>query len=130
MTDGTGTSNWAYDSLHRLTSYTAGSGAQVSYAYNLRDLVTTMTYPGSLNVTHSYDDAGRLTSVQDWLTNITSFGYDANSNLSTETPPSSTGIVDTFTFDAADRLMSISDVKGGTTLFAATYVDRVIAVGD
>ena len=122
MTDGTGTSAWAWDSLHRLTSYTNGNGAQVQYAYNLRNLPTTITYPGSLNVTRGYDDAGRFTSVRDWLSNTTTFGYDPNSNLTTETLPSGTGIVDTFTVDAADRLMGISDVKGGTTtLFAATY---------
>ena len=122
MTDGTGTSAWAWDSLHRLTSYTNGNGAQVQYAYNLRNLPTTITYPGSLNVTRRYDDTGRFTSVQDWLSNTTTFGYDPNSNLITETLPSGTSIVDTFTFDAANRLMGISDVKGGTTsLFSASY---------
>ena len=121
MTDGTGTSTWAWDSLHRLTSYTNGAGAQVQYAYNLRNLATTITYPGALNVTRGYDDAGRMTSVQDWLSNTTSFGYDVNSNLTTETLPAASGVVDTFTFDTADRLMGISDAKGKTTLFAATY---------
>ena len=121
MTDGTGTSTWAWDSLHRLTSYTNGAGAQVQYAYNLRNLATTITYPGALNVTRGYDDAGRMTSVQDWLGNTTSFGYDVNSNLTTETLPAASGVVDTITFDAADRLMGISDTKGKTTLFAATY---------
>jgi RHS repeat-associated protein len=122
MTDGTGTSAWVWDSLHRLTSYTNGNGAQVQYAYNLRSLPTTVTYPGSLNLTRGYDDAGRWTSVRDWLSNTTTFGYDPNSNLTTETLPSGSGLVDTFTYDAADRLMAISDVKGGTTtLFSATY---------
>ena len=122
MTDGTGTSAWVWDSLHRLTSYTNGNGAQVQYAYNLRSLPTTITYPGSLNVTRGYDDAGRFTSIQDWLSNTTTFGYDPNSNLTTETLPGGSGVVDTFAFDAADRLMGISDVKGGsTTLFSATY---------
>jgi RHS repeat-associated protein len=121
MTDGTGTSSWVWDSLGRLKSYTNGAGAQVQYAYNLRNLPTTITYPGGLNVTRGYDDAGRLTSVQDWGGNTTAFGYDPNSNLTTETLPTGTGVVDTFNFDAADRLMSISDVKGGTTLFSATY---------
>ena len=122
MTDGTGTSNWVLDNLHRLTSYTNGNGAQVQYSYNLRNLPTTITYPGSLNVIRGYDDAGRWTSVQDWLSNTTSFGYDGNSNLTTDTLPSGAGVVDTFGYDAADRLMSISDVKGGTTtVFGATY---------
>ncbi len=122
MTDGTGASAWVWDSLHRLSSYTNGNGAQVQYVYNLRNLPTTVTYPGSLNVTRAYDNAGRSTSVQDWLSNTTSFGYDPNSNLVTETLPSGTGVVDTLTFDAANRLMAISDVKGGsTTMLSATY---------
>jgi len=121
MTDGTGTSTWVWDSLHRLTSYTNGAGAQVQYGYNLRNLATTITYPGSLSVTPGYDNGGRLTSVQDWLSNTTSFGYDVNSNLTTETLPTASGVMDTFAFDAADRLTSISDKKGTTTLFAATY---------
>ncbi|MDQ6720366.1 MAG: DUF6531 domain-containing protein, partial [Candidatus Dormibacteraeota bacterium] len=122
MTDGTGTSAWVWDSLHRLSSYTNGAGAQVQYAYNLRSLPTTITYPGSQNVTRGYDDAGRLTSVQDWLSNTTTFGYDVNSNLTTETLPAASGVVDTFSFDAADRLVGISDVKGGILpLFSANY---------
>ncbi|MEA2635502.1 MAG: hypothetical protein QOH92_2269 [Chloroflexota bacterium] len=122
MTDGTGTSSWVWDSLHRLVSYTNGTGAQVQYGYNLRDLLTTITYPAGLNVTRGYDDAGRFTSVQDWLSNTTSFGYDPNSNLTTETLPTGSSIIDTFSFDAADRLLGVSDVKtGNTTLFSATY---------
>ena len=93
----------------------------MQYAYNLRNLPTTITYPGSLNVTRGYDDAARLTSVQDWLNNTTSFSYDANSNLTTETLPTASAVVDSFTFNAADRLTAISDKKGKTTLFAATY---------
>jgi RHS repeat-associated protein len=122
MTDGTGTSNWAWDSLHRLTSYKNGAGYQVQYTYNLRNLAAVITYPGtSQTVTRGYDDAGRLTSVQDWLGNSTTFGYDENSNLATEILPAGTGVVDTFTVDAADRLKSISVDQGTTNLFAATY---------
>ncbi len=72
-------------------------------------------------VTRGFDNAGRFTSVQDWLSNTTTFGYDVNSNLTTETLPAAAGVVDTFTFDAGDRLMGIADKKGKTSLFAATY---------
>jgi RHS repeat-associated protein len=121
MTDGTGTSTWVWDSLHRLTSYTNGNGAQVQWGYNLRNLVTTIIYPGNLAVTRGYDDAGRWISVRDWNSNNTTFGYDPNSNLTTETLPTATGVVDTFTFDRADQLMATSVTKGATTLFSATY---------
>ncbi|HXA30546.1 MAG TPA: RHS repeat-associated core domain-containing protein [Candidatus Angelobacter sp.] len=122
MTDGTGTSSWSFDSLHRLTQYSDGHSDQVQYGYNLRNLATSLTYPGSQVVSRGYDDAGRWTSVQDWNSNTTSFGYDANGNLTTETLPSGTAVVDTFTLDSADHLTGISDVRSGTvSLFAATY---------
>ena len=121
MTDGTGTSSWGWDSLHRMVSYTNGNGAQVQWVYNLRNLPTTITYPGPLNAIRGYDNAGRWTSVQDWNSNTTSFGYDADSNLTTETFPAASGVVDTFTFNAADQMTSAASVKGGTTLFSAGY---------
>jgi RHS repeat-associated protein len=122
MSDGTGTSSFGWDSLHRMVSYQNGNGAQVAWIYNLRNLATTITYPGSLNVTRGYDNAGRWTSVQDWNSNTTSFGYDADSNLTTETFPSASAIVDTFTFNAADQMTNVASVKGGsTTLFSAGY---------
>ena len=112
MADGTGTSTWSWDSLHRLTSYTDGNGDQVKYQYNLRGLVTQLTYPGNLNVTQGYDDAGRLASVQDWLQNTTTFGYDANSNETTETLPASTNFKDTFVYDVANNVNLIADAQG------------------
>lgn len=122
ITDGTGSSTWVWDSLHRLTSYTNGKSSQVQYAYNLRNLPTKITYPGTTGaVNQAYDDAGRLISVQDWLTHTTTFGYDVNSNMTLETLPAATGVVDTNTFDNANNLATISDKKGSTTIFAATY---------
>ena len=123
LTDGTGSSSWSWDSLHRMTSYTNGNGAQVQWQYNLRNLPTTVIYPGSSNVTRGYDAAGRWTSVQDWNTNTTTFGYDPDSNLTTETFPAASGVVDTFTFNAADQLTAVASNKGGSPLspFPAAY---------
>ncbi len=122
MTDGTGTSSWGWDSLHRMVSYQNGNGAQLQWVYNLRNLATTITYPGALNATRGYDNAGRWTSVRDWNSNTTSFGYDADSNLTTETFPSASTVVDTFSFNAADQMTNVASVKGGsTTLFSAGY---------
>lgn len=121
MTDGTGTSAWVFDNLHRVTSYTNGNGVAVSYAHNLRNEPTTITYPAGHTVTNTYDNAGRMSTVEDWLgsPNTTTFGYDENSNLTSDTLQS--GIVDTYTFNAANQQTAISDVNGGTTIFAATY---------
>ena len=64
---------------------------------------------------------GPVDVVEDWNGNTTIFGYDANSNLTGEMLPANTGVADTFGFNAADQMTSISDVKGSATLFAATY---------
>jgi RHS repeat-associated protein len=116
MTDGTGTSSWGWDSLHRLVTYQNGNGVQVQWVYNLRNLPTTITYPGPLNVTRGYDNAGRWTSVLDWNSNTTTFGYDADSNLTTETFPAASGVVDTFSYNAADQTTAANAVKGGSSL--------------
>jgi RHS repeat-associated protein len=121
MTDGTGTSLWGWDSLHRMISYTNGNGGQVQWVYNLRNLPTTITYPGSLAVIRAYDTAGRWSSVQDWNNSITTFGYDADSNQTTVTFPGLSGVVDATTFNAADQATAVASSKGGSTLFSATY---------
>jgi RHS repeat-associated protein len=128
MSDGTGTSSWSWDSLHRLTGYTNGAGATVSYdyltptgGYDLKDQVGHITYPASVGiVTQAWDSAGRLSSVKDWNSKTTSFGYDANSNQTGTTVPSSTVVNDTFGFNAADQMSSVS-VSNGVTLFSANY---------
>jgi len=121
MTDGTGTSSWAWDSLRRLTSFADGRGATVRYQYNLRGLITQMTYPGGPSVFRGYDIAGRWTSVADWFGNSVTFGYDANSNLTTKTFPATSGEVDTLTYNAADQLTAIADTQGSSNLFVASY---------
>jgi RHS repeat-associated protein len=121
MTDGTGNSSWAWDSLRRITSFADGRGDTVQYQYNLRGLITQITYPAGVNVSRGYDIAGRWTSVADGLGNSFTFGYDANGNLTSSTLPSGTGEADGSTYNAADQLTAISDTQGPSTLFAAGY---------
>jgi RHS repeat-associated protein len=123
MTDGTGTSSWAYDSLHRLTSYQNGNGKTVSYGYgsDLKNQVNTIAYPNSAGtVTQTWNDDGTMASVEDWNSKTTTFGYDANANLTGITVPSTLNVVDTFGFNAADQMTSVSD-SNGATLFSASY---------
>lgn len=121
MTDGTGTSSWTWNSLHDLTSYTDGAGAEVQYQYNLDALVTQITYPGNLIVTEGYSKADQWTSTEDWLGNTFTYGYDADGNLTSTTLPVGTSEVDSAAFNAADQLTSITDTKSTSTPFSATY---------
>jgi RHS repeat-associated protein len=127
MIDGTGTTTNVWDSLHRLTQQTDGAGHAVAYSYDLASRLTSIAYPGgsctaspmTLCVTRQYDNIGRLSSVQDWLSNQTTFGYDANSNLTGITYAN--GVVATNTYNSADQLVNISDVKGANTILSFAY---------
>ena len=121
MTDGTGTSSWTWDSLHRLASMTNGAGKTVSYQYDLRGLPTEITYPGGQAITREYDAAGRLSTVKDWLGNTTTFTYDPDGNLTKELLPAATKVVDTFAYDNDDQLNSIIDRTGTKAFFSANY---------
>lgn len=121
MIDGTGTSSWTYDSLHRVTQYINGHGDALSYGYDLAGNKTRITYPGSHIVTYSYDNAGRMTGLTDWLSHTTSFGYDRDSEQTSATFPSATGNVDTYTYDHAGRQTSTSFAQGSTTLASLDY---------
>jgi RHS repeat-associated protein len=129
MSDGTGDSSWTFDSLHRLTAYTNGNGDTVSYgytygggpSYDLKNQVRSIAYPNSVGtVTQSWNDDGTLASVTDWNSKTTTFGYDSNANQTSQVSPSTANVTDTFGFNAADQMTSVSD-SNGSTLFSATY---------
>ncbi len=122
MADGTGTSQWRFDSLGRLTSFTDGANKAMGYGYaNTRDPATTVTYPGNRPVTRGFDDAGRMVAVKDWLGNLTTITPDADANVATITPPAATNTLDTFGYDPADAASSAKTTVGTTTAFGATY---------
>jgi RHS repeat-associated protein len=120
MADGSGSTSYQFDSLHRLSQSTNGAGAAVAYGYDLKNQLTSIAYPGSTGtVARGYDDAGRLHTVQDWLSNQTVFNYDANSNL--QQTVYANGVQANWTFDAANRLMQISDANGGNQVLNLSY---------
>jgi RHS repeat-associated protein len=107
MTDGTGSSSYSYDSLGRLIQSTNGANQSVSYGYDLAGNLTSLLYPGRLEVSRAYDSNGRLTDVTDWLQHTTRFSYDADSNMTSQTYPN--GVTANLRYDAADELTKITD---------------------
>jgi RHS repeat-associated protein len=107
MTDGTGSTSYAYDAVGRLIQSVNGSGAKVAYSYDLNGNLVKLTYPDSSQVARTYDAVSRLSTVTDWFGHQTKFAYDQNSNLSAQTYPN--GTTATFIHDAADRLTKITD---------------------
>src|SRR5207245_11714368 len=79
------TTTYTYDAANELTSisYSDGRTPNVSNIQYDADGQRTQMTDGTGTSSWSYDDAGHLHSVTDWLGNVTTFGYDANSNLTT-----------------------------------------------
>jgi YD repeat-containing protein len=95
MADGTGTTSYSAacpeerrDELGRLLSVTTGlatgatiacpnvtGGSRVGYRYDRDGNRTKLLYPNGDPVTYAFDKASRLTSVSDWASRATSYGY-------------------------------------------------------
>ncbi len=119
MSDGSGTSTYAYDSLNRMTESTDGAGATTRYGYDLAGQLTSLTYPNGQTATRQYDAAGNLASVTDWLGHTATFTYNADSGLAGEQFPG--GVSTTLRYDNADRVGAIEDANGASTLGSFSY---------
>ncbi|MDP8909202.1 MAG: DUF6531 domain-containing protein [Chloroflexota bacterium] len=135
MTDATGTSTWTYDSLGRLTSSTDGANRTLGYTYDLGGRLTKTSYPSALvaqtapgqtisdpSVTRGYDDAGRVTSITDWLDSTTGFSYDRAGNLTEQRYPNNTTAA--LTYDRADQLTQRTDTGPTGTILDLPYTRK------
>jgi RHS repeat-associated protein len=121
MTDGTGTTTYAYDQLDRLTRSENGHKESIEYEYDLANEQTKLTYPNGNEAKRSYDKDGRLEKVTDWLENTTQFAYNANSELNRTTFPASTEDVDKYEYNQADQMSSQTMARGTTKLASYGY---------
>ncbi len=121
MTDGTGVTFYGYDQLGRLTSSTDGALHTIAHSYDAAGHPTVITYPNGHTVTETYDGAGNPLSIKDWLGHTTTFSYDGDGNVTSQTTGSSPAVTDTYSYDFADQLVSISDSDGSTVLQHFNY---------
>jgi RHS repeat-associated protein len=111
--------SWAWDSLGYMTS-SSSAGRTTTYGLDLAGNVTSIQAPTGPTVTRVFDDTGRLDTVNDGASRTTDFSYDADSNWTTTTYPSSVN-ADTYGYDNAGRMTSATYRKGGTTLASLTF---------
>lgn len=80
---------FGYDVMGRVNVQKQVTGVNtysLSYTYNLAGLLATQTYPSGRVLTHSYDDAGRISQISDaTITYATSLSYAASRSLLSET---------------------------------------------
>ena len=120
------TETYAYDSRNRATTRTTSNGA-LTYAYdaqgNLASLKSNDAVAG-LDLAYSYDALNRLSSVGtrdplDGVRKVTSYDYDAAGNLSGVALPN--GVAALYTYDALNRLKTLTADRLGTLLSSYTY---------
>jgi RHS repeat-associated protein len=122
QTTSLGTSIWDWDTFGRLESYTHPVEGTTTYTYDGNtDRIKTITYPGNKTVTRNYDNAGRYTSMVDWDGRVTTFGYDANSQVDEVLFPTTTTNRDVIGRDRVGRVTSIDYLRGATTLGTLDY---------
>jgi len=114
MTDGTGTTTYAYNANAALTSVQNGNGQTIGYGYDDASQLTSITYPGSKTVSYGYDDAGNMTSVTDWASRTTTLTVTADGLQNTRADPS--GVTETRSYNANDQLTDISSATSSATL--------------
>jgi RHS repeat-associated protein len=119
MTDGSGSSAWTFDSLHRMLTSKNGAGQTLQYGFDPKGQLTSIMYPGPHTVTRTYWDNGVVHTVQDWLGHTTTFTPDADSNITTESLPNATTA--TQGFDQNDNLTSVAHAKGATNIVNFGY---------
>ena len=80
---------FGYDNMGRVNVQKQVTGANtfsLGYTYNLAGLLSTETYPTGRVLTHSYDNAGRLSQISDGTTTFASgFSYAASGGMLSET---------------------------------------------
>ncbi|HXA28132.1 MAG TPA: FG-GAP-like repeat-containing protein [Candidatus Angelobacter sp.] len=125
MTDGTGTSSYVWDSLHRMTSSTDGAGNTVSYGYDLRGELTSLTYPGvTTPVTYTYDPEGNILQVTDFSGSTAYVALDFNGNTLNVSFPRPSQTIDFYTYNNADQLTGQSFTVGNLTTYASLSYAR------
>jgi RHS repeat-associated protein len=108
-----------YDALDRLVAIDAPD-LSVGYSYDALDNRTVMTDATGVT-TYTYDVLNRMTQVSA-PTGTLQYDYDLNGNRTHLTYPD--GEVVTYTYDLADRLLSVTDHAARTTQYAYDAGDR------
>lgn len=118
------------DAMNRIVQRTDAVGNTVSYTYDHRGLLTSVTYPagrgGATEATwnYRYDEAGLLVESTDPMNRSTSFEYDVRGRLASKTLPG--GQRQFFEYDAAGNLIRQLDYSGHETTFEYDEMDRMV----
>lgn len=129
----TGVTQYTYDNAGNRVTQTDARGVLAQYAYDELNRLTSIRYPSAeIDITFSYDwgtnGIGRLTGMTD-ESGSTGFAYDNRGNLTSETRIID-GVAYTtrYTYDLADRILSITYPSGHEVAYGRDTLGRVASV--
>jgi RHS repeat-associated protein len=117
MTDSTGAQTFSYGNLNEplsvTTTYTGLSAKTISYQYYPNGSRQSMTTPAG-SFSYSYDSAGRPASMTNPFSETTSWSYQNNNWLSTQTLANAA--LATYTYNALGQVTELLNQIGGTSI--------------
>ena len=132
----TGATVYNYDSTGNRIKCVTATGATTQYTYDALDRVVTKTFPSDSaeNVAYTYDQSGhgagigRLTSVSDAAGTL-SRSYDQLGNLLSDARTTSVAsLTMAYSYDAANRIASITYPSGAAVSYTRDTMGRITAV--
>lgn len=111
-----------FDALNRMESRIDPYGNRLKYEYDPAGNLVELTYSDNKTVCYSYDDLNRLTQVIDWEGRSTNYFYDPRvpGRLLRASLPDGSNVH--YYYDAAGRLIGISDLAiDGSIIFSSRY---------
>jgi len=150
LPDSFGSVQYERDANGNLVSVTSPGGLVTTYAHDEEDNATAATFvPTGATTGYTYDELGRPHTITDALRGVTTYGYDADSNMVSITDPdgvtkhaaynarnetisvtSASGSQTSFGYDANGRRTSITDALGHTWSFAHDAEGRLTSTTD
>src|SRR6266702_28157 len=128
VTDPTGTYQFTFDNMGRLTgtttsySFLTGRNFTTSYSYDKASNRTGFTDPESGSTTYAYDTLNRLQTLTPpaaFATGNFGFSYDALSRRTQMTRPNSVSTL--YAYDNLSRLQGVLHQLSGSTIDGASY---------
>ena len=123
---------YTYDSYHNVKTATSAEGLVYSFTYDTYGNNTAVSITsGSVSMTSSAaytSDGNRLSTTTDAAGGVTTYSYDANTNVLLSVQyPNGSGTTTTYSYDSMYRLASASASTGTQTLSASyTYSDDML----
>ena len=116
MTDGTGTTSYAYDEQNHLLRVTSPNGRAVGYRYTVDGLRLKLIVPDGAVLLYTRNDAAQVTTLTEWASRSTELTYYPDGKRSRVT--NLNGTYTAYTYDNARRLTKVSN---------QTYTNQVLS---